>query len=138
MKFAHEANRLVSNAKWMPIIALMASQLLTTGTHSDDWPQWRGASRDGVWREGGILESFPAGGVKIRWRARIGLGYSGPVVALGRVFVTDHLIRPTEVERVLCFVFRGSDGEVAVGVELSHRLRGHGIWQRAASVADGA
>ena len=69
---------------------------------AEDWPQWRGANRDGVWHETGILETIPAGGLKIRWRARIANGYSGPVVARGRVFVTDHQAR-TEVERVLCF-----------------------------------
>ena len=26
---------------------------------ADDWPQWRGPLRDGVWREDGVLEQFP-------------------------------------------------------------------------------
>lgn len=69
---------------------------------ADDWPQWRGPQRDGVWRETGIIESIPETGLKFRWRARVGNGYSGPAVAAGRVFVTDHQFRP-EVERVLCF-----------------------------------
>ena len=29
---------------------------------ADDWPQWLGPKRDGVWREQGILEKFPAKG----------------------------------------------------------------------------
>ena len=29
---------------------------------ADDWPQWLGPKRDGVWRETGLLEKFPAGG----------------------------------------------------------------------------
>lgn len=69
---------------------------------ADDWPQWRGANRDGVWRETGILETIPASGLEVRWRAKIGQGYSGPVVARGRVIVTDHVFEP-ELERVLCF-----------------------------------
>lgn len=68
---------------------------------ADDWPQWRGPNRDGVWRETGILEAIPSSGLHVRWRVRIGSGYSGPVVAQGRVFVTDHKLAP-EVERVLC------------------------------------
>src|SRR5262249_6761087 len=75
---------------------------LPVAVRADDWPQWRGPNRDGIWREAGILESIPRDGLKIRWRARIGAGYSGPVVARGRVYVTDHELRP-EVERVLCF-----------------------------------
>jgi outer membrane protein assembly factor BamB len=77
---------------------LLAAALL----RADDWPQWRGLNRDGVWRETGILEAIPAGGLQVRWRVRIGYGYSGPVVAQGRVFVTDRKLGP-EVERVLCF-----------------------------------
>ncbi len=82
--------------------ALIVSLLGLSESRADDWPQWRGPNRDGVWRETGLLESIPATGLKVRWRARIGNGYSGPVVAQGRVFVTDHLV-PSEVERVLCF-----------------------------------
>jgi outer membrane protein assembly factor BamB len=69
---------------------------------ADDWPQWRGPNRDGVWRETGILETIPASGLEVRWRAKVGAGYSGPVFAQGRVFVADHVFNP-EVERVLCF-----------------------------------
>src|SRR2546422_10742513 len=57
---------------------------------AEDWPQWRGPNRDGLWRESGILETIPASGLKVRWRAKVGNGYSGPVVAQGRVFVTNH------------------------------------------------
>jgi len=46
-------------------------------------------NRDGVWSEAGIMESFPPGGLKISWRAPVGRGWSSPVVAQGRVYVTD-------------------------------------------------
>src|SRR5687768_6054795 len=55
----------------------------------DDWPQWLGPKRDGVWREDGILERFPAQGPTVRWRVPIGGGYAGPAVAGGKVYVTD-------------------------------------------------
>jgi len=69
---------------------------------SDDWPQWRGPQRDGVWRETGLLESFPEEGLPARWRAAIGPGYAGPTVANGRVYVADRLTEPEEVERIHC------------------------------------
>ena len=59
--------------------------------------------RDGVWRESGILRTFPAGGVRTLWRARVGPGYSGVVVAQGRVYVCDCQLEPESVERVWCF-----------------------------------
>jgi outer membrane protein assembly factor BamB len=57
----------------------------------DDWPQWLGPQRDGVWRETGILEKFPSAGPPIRWRTKIAAGYAGPAVADGRVYVTDRI-----------------------------------------------
>ena len=63
---------------------------------ADDWPQWLGPQRDGVWRESAILEKFPAGGPKIRWRAPVGAGYSGPAIAGGRVYLTDRRLKEGE------------------------------------------
>jgi outer membrane protein assembly factor BamB len=69
-----------------------------------DWPQFRGPNRDGAWNETGILQTFPAEGLKISWRAPVGRGFSSPVVARGKVYVTDvQLTPPTAKERVLCF-----------------------------------
>ena len=83
---------------------LAAFSPLTAAMRADDWPQWRGPNRDGAWRETGIIESFPPGGLKISWRAPVGRGWSSPVVAQGRVYVTDaQVMRPTAKERVLCF-----------------------------------
>ena len=91
--------------------------LTSTGARADDWPQWLGPQRDGVWRETGILEKFPQGGPLIRWRTPIGAGYAGPAVAQGKVYVTDRVVAPRApvssnpfdsrtvipgVERVLC------------------------------------
>jgi outer membrane protein assembly factor BamB len=76
---------------------------IAVSASADDWPQWRGPQRDGVWREGGIIERFDSDVLQPIWRAPIGGGYSGPTVARGRVYVTDRLIEPTQVERVHCF-----------------------------------
>src|SRR5262245_10575387 len=61
---------------------------------ADDWPQWLGPQRDGIWRETGILEQFPKDGPKVRWRTPIHAGYAGPAVANGRVYVTDQVLDP--------------------------------------------
>lgn len=70
---------------------------------AEDWPQWRGPARDGVWREEGIVEEFAGDRLEPLWTAEIGPGYSGPTVAAGRVYVTDRLTDPRQVERVHCF-----------------------------------
>jgi outer membrane protein assembly factor BamB len=70
---------------------------------ADDWPQWRGPQRDGVWRETGIVEKFADKQLPIKWRAEIGPGYNGPTVANGRVYVMDRQVEPDQIERVHCF-----------------------------------
>ena len=70
---------------------------------ADEWPQWRGPGRDGVWHEDGVLEKFPQRRIKLRWRAPVSSGYSGPTVAGGRVYLTDRQTEPAQVERVLSF-----------------------------------
>ena len=74
--------------------ALALAALATFSLRADDWPQWLGPQRDGVWREAGILEKFPAEGPKVRWRTPIGSGYTGPAVANGRVYVMDRQLAP--------------------------------------------
>lgn len=103
---------------------LLLATLLAPAARADDWPQWFGPQRDGVWREQGVMEKFPAAGLKPLWRRPVGAGYSGPAVANGRVYLTDRQLRqgaqnprnPFErrkipgVERVLCLDAR--DGSV--------------------------
>ena len=84
---------------------------------AEDWPEWQGAQRDGVWRETGIMKEFPKDGPPVRWRVKIGGGYAGPAVVGKRVYVTDKQLpagqkdpdnpfardRLNATERVLCF-----------------------------------
>jgi outer membrane protein assembly factor BamB len=78
--------------------------LLHLAAQAADWPQFRGPNRDGVWNETGILKSFPAEGLKVRWRVPVGPGWSSPVVARGRVYLTDmRLEKPRAWERIQCF-----------------------------------
>lgn len=82
------------------IIGILGTAILNA--KADDWPQWRGENRDGVWRETGVVERIPEQGLAVRWSAKVSNGYSAPSVAQGRVFITDHVFEP-ERERVLCF-----------------------------------
>jgi outer membrane protein assembly factor BamB len=87
-------------------LTAMLFVLHTTATNADDWPQWRGPNRDGVWKEQGLLEKFEGPQIKIRWHVPISSGYSGPTVAGGRVYVTDRVLEPKAQERVHCFDWR--------------------------------
>lgn len=80
--------------KWLGMATVMGLFLASycNAVHADDWPQWLGPQRDGVWREKGIIESFPKEGLKPLWKTKIGAGYAGPSVANGRVFVADRIL----------------------------------------------
>jgi outer membrane protein assembly factor BamB len=69
----------------------IAILLIAGPAYADDWPQWLGPKRDGVWRETGIIEKLPEGGPKVLWRTPIHEGYAGPAVAAGRVYITDYI-----------------------------------------------
>jgi len=85
-------NEIVS--RFVAAVLLLVGALTPAGLlMADDWPEWRGTGRDGVWRETGIVEQFPKEGLTVRWRTPLGSGYAGPSVASGRVFVTA--FRPT-------------------------------------------
>src|SRR5687767_78373 len=53
------------------------------------WPQFRGPRRDGISDERNLLQAWPEAGPALAWRAQgIGRGFSSPVIADGRLFIT--------------------------------------------------
>ncbi len=70
---------------------------------AQDWPDWRGINRDGIWNESGIVERFDSDTIEQKWSVEIGSGYSGPTVFNGKVYLTDLQVKPNQTEGVLCF-----------------------------------
>lgn len=61
---------------------------VVTTAFAIDWPQWRGPDRDGISKETGLLQEWPADGPPLRWRVGdLGTGYSTPAVVKGRVYL---------------------------------------------------
>jgi outer membrane protein assembly factor BamB len=85
------------------ILLLVILAITHVGCQTQDWPDWRGENRDGVWKATGIVEKFDSDVVELKWSVPIGPGYSGPTVSNGKVYVTDRMERPSQAERVLCF-----------------------------------
>ena len=42
--------------------AILSVSVVASNRAFDDWPQWRGAKRDGTSAERGLLKDWPAGG----------------------------------------------------------------------------
>src|ERR687896_697499 len=53
---------------------------------AQQWPQWRGPSRDGVAPPANVPAAWPAKPT-LKWKQAVGEGYSSPIVQSGRVFV---------------------------------------------------
>jgi outer membrane protein assembly factor BamB len=70
---------------------------------AQEWPDWRGINRDGVWDETGIVGKFQSPKLPAKWSAPVGSGYSGPTVSNGKVYISDLLKEPTQTEGILCF-----------------------------------
>ena len=99
-----------------PLLTLAAALACVPAAPADDWPQWLGPRRDGVYRETGVTTDFSEKAPAELWRVKVGGGYAGPAVAGGRVFVPDWApddpaavpedqfqVKPLPgVERVLC------------------------------------
>lgn len=113
------------------LLALLAAAAL-----ADDWPQWRGPNRDGVWKEQGLLEKFEGPQIKIRWRVPVSSGYSGPTVAGGRVYVTDRVVEPKEQERVHCFDWQTGRRLWSYAYDCSYERLGYPDGPRAAVTID--
>ena len=53
------------------LILTLAFTSFASIAQANDWPQWLGPKRDGVWSDTGILDKFPAEGPKVLWRKPI-------------------------------------------------------------------
>src|SRR2546426_6014261 len=71
-------------------VAVLACGLAgTPGIRAEDWPEHRGKGDLGVWNETGIVETFPPGGLPVRWRVPTKPGEPTPAVANGAGFLAD-------------------------------------------------
>jgi len=55
-------------------------------TQGQDWPQFLGPGRDGVYA-GQLPAAWPKPGIEVLWKVDVGQGFSAPVVARGRVIL---------------------------------------------------
>ncbi|MEO8427019.1 MAG: PQQ-binding-like beta-propeller repeat protein [Verrucomicrobiota bacterium] len=71
-------------------VGLLLFATLHLPAWAEDWPQWRGPQRNGVSNERGWLDTWPANGPKVTWKAKVGLGFSSFVIAQGRAYTLGH------------------------------------------------
>ncbi len=69
------------------LTALLVPDGIEPTAGAADWPRYRGPSQNGISEEGGLKTK---GEAKVLWSAELGLGYSAPVVANGKLVATGH------------------------------------------------
>ena len=71
------------------VILIAAIVTITTVSTMADWPQYLGPNRNSISDQKGILRSWPENGPKVLWTVAVGIGYGGPVVKDGKVYLLD-------------------------------------------------
>ena len=75
-----------------------------------EWPCFRGVSRDNLAKhDGKLTKTWGEAGPKVLWRKPLGEGYSGAIIAGGRVYVLDY-VEEDSSDALRCFeLFSGEE-----------------------------
>ncbi|MFZ0280387.1 MAG: PQQ-binding-like beta-propeller repeat protein [Bacteroidales bacterium] len=57
--------------------------------NAQDWPQYLGPNRNSISTQKGILRSWPQKGPEVLWSVDVGIGFGGPVVREGKIYLLD-------------------------------------------------
>jgi len=71
---------------FIPVIVLL---FFITNIHAQDWPQYLGPDGNSSSTQKNILRSWPQAGPEVLWTTNVGIGYGGPVVRDGKVYLLD-------------------------------------------------
>ena len=107
--------------RWIPPLAAAC----WLSAYAADWPQWRGPNRDGISKETGLLDSWPAGGPHLFWKTQgLGEGYSSFAVVGDRLYTQG---QQGNQEFVIAFDTRtGKQLWKTPSGRAYHESRGHG------------
>ena len=77
--------------------------ICTVSMLAQDWPQYLGPNRNSTSSEKGILRTWPESGPEVLWTVGLGIGFGGPVVKDGKVYLLDRDDKVGDIMR--CFDF---------------------------------
>ncbi|WP_346857000.1 PQQ-binding-like beta-propeller repeat protein [uncultured Draconibacterium sp.] len=70
-------------------IAVLVSIVFAGNLNAQDWPQYMGPNRNSISPQKNILRAWPEQGPEVLWSVDVGIGYGGPVVKDGKVYLLD-------------------------------------------------
>ena len=71
------------------ILFSLAFVVAAVTVSAQDWPQFLGPTADSKSPQKNLLREWPADGPKVMWEVPVGIGYGGPVVRDGKVYLLD-------------------------------------------------
>ena len=63
--------------------------LAVTLVNAQDWPQFLGPERNSTSPQKNLLRNWPETGTEVLWTVNLGIGYGGPIVKDGKVYLLD-------------------------------------------------
>jgi outer membrane protein assembly factor BamB len=75
--------------KQLIILPVFILFVFVTNVYAQDWPQYLGPNRNSTSPQKGILRTWPEKGPDVLWTVNVGIGFGGPVVKDGKVYLLD-------------------------------------------------
>src|SRR6056297_3657668 len=83
------------------LLSFAVFTLLASAIYSQDWPQYLGPDRNSKSPQENILRTWPEEGPEVLWTVPVGIGYGGPIVKDGKVYLLDREKEKSDIMR--CF-----------------------------------
>ncbi len=71
------------------VLTAVLALVIAGGSLAADWPQYLGPARNSTSPEKGLLRSWPQKGLEVLWTVPVGIGFGGPVIKDGKVYLLD-------------------------------------------------
>ena len=86
----------------MVTVALTVTAVLAADAAAGDWAQFLGPNRNGIAPEAvKLARPWPEGGPEVLWKVDLGMGFGGPSIRDGKVYVLDRVDDAQDVLRCL-------------------------------------
>lgn len=83
------------------LVIAISLLLLSSSLWAQDWPQYLGPERNSTSPQKNLLREWPESGPELLWSVPLGIGYGGPVVKDGKVYILDR--NDEEGDKLRCF-----------------------------------
>ncbi|MCX6302689.1 MAG: PQQ-binding-like beta-propeller repeat protein [Bacteroidia bacterium] len=70
-------------------VTAVVSLVSLTNVCAQNWPQYLGPNRNSISDQKDLLRTWPKNGPEVLWSADLGIGFGGPVVIDGKVYILD-------------------------------------------------